>query len=143
MQPKMFPLEYQTDLQDCGPACLKMVTEYFGKSYTLDYIKKASHITANGISVFNMRIAAEVLGLRAIVVKGTMNHLLYDVPLPAIALWKDNHFIVVYTADEECICVSDPAIGYVLYTCEEFQEGWYLKKESQGILLAIEDKRQT
>lgn len=140
MQPRIFPLEYQTDLQDCGPACLKMVTEYFGKSCTLDFIKEQCHTTDDGTSIFDMRIAAENLGLHAIAIKGTMDHLLNDVPLPAIALWRDIHFVVVYMVDDECICTCDPAIGCILYTYEEFQKGWYLKDENKGILLAVEDK---
>lgn len=45
-----FPVEYQMDSQDCGPACLKIIAKHFGKFYSLQSLrdnvvlpKKASH----------------------------------------------------------------------------------------------------
>ena len=29
-----FPVEYQMDSQDCGPASLKIIAKYFGKYYS-------------------------------------------------------------------------------------------------------------
>jgi len=36
---KKFPFEYQLDAMDCGPACLKMICKYFGKYYSLQYLR--------------------------------------------------------------------------------------------------------
>ena len=137
-----FPMVYQTDLQDCGPACLKMVSDYFGNSYTLQFIKEQCHTTEAGTSLLNMGNALDRLGLRALVIRCTMDNLLNDIPLPTIVFGGENHFIVVYMADEKCIMACDPMIGYVLYTHEIFRKEWYLKEEEQGILLAIEQKRE-
>mgnify|MGYP002614713534 CR=1 FL=1 len=34
-----FPVDYQMDSQDCGPACLKIIAKYFGRFYSLQYLR--------------------------------------------------------------------------------------------------------
>ena len=33
-----FPVEYQMDSQDCGPASLKIIAKYFGKFYSVSIL---------------------------------------------------------------------------------------------------------
>ena len=41
MQTRQFPWEYQMDAKGCGPACIKMIAKYYGKSYQTEVIMKA------------------------------------------------------------------------------------------------------
>lgn len=34
-----FPHEYQMDAKDCGPACLKIIAKYYGRYYSLRYLR--------------------------------------------------------------------------------------------------------
>ena len=34
-----FPVEYQMDSQDCGPASLKIIAKHFGKFYSLQFMR--------------------------------------------------------------------------------------------------------
>ena len=34
----VFPFTKQSDAMDCGPACLSMIAEHYGKQYTLEYL---------------------------------------------------------------------------------------------------------
>ncbi len=43
-----FPLIHQPDSMDCGPACLGMIAQYYGKEYSLDGIRKNSDIGRDG-----------------------------------------------------------------------------------------------
>ena len=140
MSSKKFPIVYQADLHDCGPACLKMVSDYFGGSYTLPFIRELCCTTKTGTTLLNMGKASDRLGLRALAIRCTMDNLLNDIPLPTIMFWKESHFIVVYLVNKECIMACDPMIGYVLFTPEDFRKEWYLREEEQGILLAFEKK---
>lgn len=135
---KRFPIEYQMDSQDCGPASLKIIAKYFGKYYSLQYLRDRCGITKEGVSLLDLSTGAESIGLRTLAIKGTIDDIVNKIPLPAIVFWKDNHFVVVYHADEKCIWVSDPAKGHVKYGYEDFKKGWYQKGESSGALLAIE-----
>lgn len=133
-----FPVDYQMDTQDCGPACLKIVAKHFGRFYSLQYLRDRCGITNQGISLLDLSTGAESIGLRTLAIKCTVNDVVSQVPFPAIIFWKESHFIVVYHANKKYIWVSDPAKGRVKYTHEEFRSGWYPKGESSGVLLAIE-----
>lgn len=133
-----FPVDYQMDSQDCGPACLKIIAKYFGRFYSLQYLRDRCGITKQGVSLENLSTGAESLGLRTLAIKCTLDDIINKIPFPAILFWRDSHFIVVYHANKKYIWVSDPAKGRIKYTHEDFKAGWYKKGETLGVLLAIE-----
>jgi ATP-binding cassette, subfamily B, bacterial len=135
---KNFPVEYQMDSQDCGPASLKIIAKYFGKYYSLQYLRDKCGITKEGVSLLDISTGAESIGLRTLSIKCTIDDVVHSIPFPAIVFWNNNHFIVVYNADNRHVWVSDPAKGRIKYSHEEFRKGWYQKNEQTGILLAIE-----
>lgn len=133
-----FPVDYQMDSQDCGPTCLKIIAKYFGRFYSLQYLRDRCGITKQGVSLENLSTGAESLGLRTLAIKCTLDDIINKIPFPAILFWRDSHFIVVYHANKKYIWVSDPAKGRIKYTHEDFKAGWYKKGETLGVLLAIE-----
>ena len=133
-----FPVEYQMDSHDCGPAALKIIAKHFGKYYSLQYLRDRCGITKEGVSLHDISVGAENIGLRTLAVKCDVNEIVNSVPFPAIIFWNNNHFVVVYHADKKRIYVSDPARGRVKYSHETFKQGWYQRGENQGVLLAVE-----
>ncbi|MFT4073341.1 MAG: peptidase domain-containing ABC transporter [Dysgonamonadaceae bacterium] len=135
---KRFPVEYQMDSQDCGPASLKIIARHFGKFYSLQFLRDRCGITKEGVSLLDLSTGAESIGLRTLAVKCKIDDVITNIAFPAIIFWNNSHFIVVYNADKKYVWVSDPAKGHVKYTHREFREGWYQKDEKQGVLLAVE-----
>lgn len=135
---RRFPIEYQMDSQDCGPASLKMVAKYFGKYYSLQYLRDQCGIHKKGVSLLDLSYGAEHIGLHTLAIKCRTNDVVQQIPFPAIIHWNENHFVVVYHADKKHIWVADPTRGHVKYTHQEFQQGWYPKGKTQGVLLALE-----
>jgi ATP-binding cassette subfamily B protein len=135
---KRFPVEYQMDSQDCGPASLKIIAKHFGRFYSLQFLRDKCGIAKQGVSLLDLSTGAESIGLRSLAIHCTIDDLVYKIPFPAIVFWKENHFIVVYHTTKKNVYVSDPAKGLIKYTHEEFRKSWYLKGETQGVLLAIE-----
>lgn len=135
---KHFPVEYQMDSQDCGPASLKIIAKHFGRYYSLQYLRDRCGITNQGISLLDLSTGAENIGLRTLAIKCTIEEVITSVPFPTILFWDENHFVVLYHADKKHMWVSDPAKGRIKYTHEEFRRGWYPKKENKGVLLAVE-----
>lgn len=133
-----FPVEYQMDSQDCGPASLKIIAKHFGKYYSLQYMRDRCGITKEGVSLLDLSTGAESIGLRTLAIKCTIDDVANSIPFPAIVFWKDSHFVVIYHSDKKHVWVSDPAKGRVKYNHEEFRRGWYQKGENQGVLLAVE-----
>lgn len=135
---KRFPVEYQMDLHDCGPAALKIIAKHFGKYYSLQFLRDRCSIRKEGVSLLDISTGAESIGLRTLAVRCTMDDVVNSVPLPTIVFWKESHFIVVYATDKRHIWVSDPAKGRIKYTHEEFRNGWHQKGADTGVLLAVE-----
>ena len=104
----------------------------------MQYLRDRCGITKEGVSLHDISVGAENIGLRTLAVKCDVNEVINSVPFPAIIFWNNNHFVVVYHADKKYIYISDPARGRVKYSHETFKQGWYQRGENQGVLLAVE-----
>jgi len=135
---KTFPHEYQMDAKDCGPACLKIITKYYGKYYSLQYLRDLCGITREGVSFLDISYAAEKIGLRSLSIQGTIDELVNKVVLPCVIHWQNDHFVVVYKTTKNKVYVSDPAKGLLSYTYDEFIKSWYKKNENFGVIMALE-----
>jgi len=141
---------------DCGPTCLKMVAEFYGKKHSLQKLRDKSFITRAGVSLLGISDAAEAIGFRSMGVKASLQKMAEENPVPFIAHWGQNHFVVVYKINkskpihrmtsshqmnEYKIYVSDPAYGLVTYTSEEFEKKWATTiqdGEKVGVALLLE-----
>jgi len=53
-----FPHYAQLDAMDGGPTCLRMVAKYYGKSYSLQYLRSRSYLTRERVSMLGISDAA-------------------------------------------------------------------------------------
>lgn len=130
---------------DCGPTCLRMVAKFYGKSFSLQYLRSRSFITKAGVSMLGISDAAESIGFRTKGYRLTWEELCDEVPLPCIVHWKQRHFVVVYNIKkgrkDETVFVADPALGLLTYSNEEFVKCWISTKyegEQVGSALLFE-----
>jgi len=136
-----FPFYKQLDSADCGATCLRMVAKYYDRHYTLDYLRQLSYLDREGVSLMGISDAAEKIGLRTLGVKAGFKRLAEDIPLPCVAHWKQDHFVVVYKVKGGKVYVADPKIGKVELDEQDFLNGWIsdvVNTEPQGILLLLE-----
>src|SRR3989339_1449723 len=130
---RYFPLYTQLDAMDCGPTCLRMIAKYYGRSYSVQYLREKCFITRTGVSMLGISDAAEFIGLRSQGVKITFKHLIDEKPLPCILHWNQNHFIVCYEIKETrkgCykIKISDPVGEKYSLSKEAFMKCWISSK---------------
>lgn len=136
---KKFPIDYQMDSQDCGPACLKMISQYYGRYYSLQSLRDKCGITREGVSIKDLSIVSEAIGFRSLAIRCDLETVINRVPLPAIAYWEHSHFIVVYKTSNSQVYVADPMKGRIKYSHSDFLQGWLeAKNTSHGILLCLE-----
>lgn len=131
-----FPHEFQLDAKDCGPTCVKIIAKYYGRFYSLPYLRDLCGISREGVSFLDISDACEKIGLRTKCVKIDFDTLRL-IPLPCIIHWQDSHFVVVYKINSQYVWVSDPAKARIKYSIADFQNGW-LTNEKVGAVLAIE-----
>ncbi len=136
-----FQFYKQLDAMDCGATCLRMVAKHHGRQYSLDYLRELTFVDREGVSLMSISDAAEKLGMHSLGVKISWERLVADVPLPCIAHWKQQHFVVLYKIDAKNAWISDPAHGKHKLPKEEFLKFWASDTqngEQVGILLLLE-----
>lgn len=137
---KAFPEFIQHDNMDCGVACIKIIAEYYGKSYTLSELKKICIPTREGVSMAAISQTLEEMGFRCVGGRITTEILENKSPLPCILHWSQNHFVVLYKIHNGKFYISDPGVGLISYSKEEFEEKWVTtktEKQDKGVALLI------
>ncbi|MBQ9261606.1 MAG: peptidase domain-containing ABC transporter [Prevotella sp.] len=142
---KLFPLFNQHDAMDCGPTCLRMVAAFYGRHFSLQYLRENCFISRQGVSMLGISKAAEKLGMHTIGLRIPISRLIEDVPLPCIIHWNQNHFVALYRIEKSkrgfLFHVADPAGSKVTYTEEEFKRCWLSGRndgEDEGVALCLE-----
>lgn len=136
-----FPHYKQLDTMDCGPTCLKIIAQHYGRNYSLQNLREKCHITREGVSLLGICDAAELIGFRSTGVKITWEQLRDEVELPCIVHWNQQHFVVVYKIHKGKVYVSDPAVGLLVYEEDAFFKSWLQShgtEPSKGIALILE-----
>ncbi len=149
---KHFPFYKQPDSKDCGPTCLKIIAKHYGKVLNIQTLRELSETTREGSNLLTLSEAAEQIGFRTLGVKLCANDLV-EAPLPCILHWNKNHYVVLSPLtpkggifnrkkDIKTFTVSDPAIGLISYTKEEFIKFWIGNNADEttkeGIALLVE-----
>ena len=61
---KPFPFTLWLDRMGCGPACLRMVSKHYSRSYTLQTLRKRCCITRDGVNMLGISDTAETIDFR-------------------------------------------------------------------------------
>ena len=138
---KKFSYIHQPDSMLCGVACLKMVCEYFGKRYSMEYLSYLCSSTTEGVSLLSIHHTAERLGITSIGARCDITKLL-NKNLPSILHWNQNHFVVLYKVKKgKTFYIADPGKGLVKYSLEEFKKYCISTRsdgEEKGIVMFFE-----
>lgn len=115
-----YPFVQQQSSSDCGAASLAAICQYWGKRFKLNTLRSIAHINSMGAEFTDLINAAESLGYQALGVRASLNEL-ESQPLPLIAHYQGNHYIVVWRIEDSSVFISDPAIGKRWVSREEFE----------------------
>jgi ATP-binding cassette subfamily B protein len=142
----------QKDQMDCGPACLAMIANKFGKKYSLQFLRENSFITREGVSLSGINEAANKIGFETISAK-LITEKLIEMPLPCILHWNQNHFVVLHKISRILAPISyaesrdfgsgmrfyiaDPGHGLIKLSEKDFKKSW-LSDHDKGVALFLE-----
>lgn len=125
----------QHDEKDCGAACLATVAKTYGLEMPITQMRDLAGTDLQGTSAYGLIKAAEKLGFTAKGVKGELEAIYSEFPLPAIAhvVMEGNllHYVVVHEISKQGIVVADPARGIIKYSEVEFFDIW------SGVLILL------
>ena len=134
----------QYDQMDCGPACLSMITSAYGKNIGVEYFRKVSFITREGVSLLGISEAAKSIGFETFAAKISIEKLKENKDVfPCILHWNQNHFVILINITRNFLTkkiyyhIADPAHGFIKIEEEKFYRSWLLEN-NKGICLFLQ-----
>lgn len=140
---KHVPYYQQKDAMDCGPTSLMMIAAYHGKRFPQAYLRDLCFLSREGVSAEGITEGSERIGFQAMTVKVSYDTpkenegCLLNAPLPCIAHWNQNHFVVVYRVTRNRVWIADPASGKYKLPRADFERSW-ITDAGEGVLILLE-----
>lgn len=121
---------------DCGPTCLRIITKYFGKNFSAEYLRLITLQSRTGVSFHDLISASHELGFETLAVETDFEKLMSEAPKPCILHWKNEHFVVLPPQEKtDKILIADPEYGKILLSEDEFKNSWLQSNETGKALL--------
>ena len=124
------PIVLQTEITECGLACLTMIAVYHGHRVDLPALRRRFALSLRGASLARLIAIAQDLGLDGRGLRVEL-HALRDLDTPCILHWDLSHFVVLKRATARFVEIHDPANGLRRLSWDE------ASKHFTGIALAF------
>ncbi|MCF6351104.1 MAG: peptidase domain-containing ABC transporter [Flavobacteriaceae bacterium] len=138
MKKNKFYFFRQLDNKDCGSTCLRMVAKFHGKNFSREFLRNSAGITKQGVTMAGIADAAEIIEMRTLGMRISLESLVTEAPTPFIVPWRQKHFVVVYKTSKTKIYVADPAEGLLEYSHNDFADAWTNTSDGNGFVLLLE-----
>lgn len=112
------PMIFQTEMAECGLACLAMIANYYGKFSDIRSLRESLYMPAGGASVKHLLQAGLRLDLQGRPLKLELSDIGL-LTLPAILHWDIEHFVVLKKITRKSLVIHDPAMGIRKYSLSE------------------------
>lgn len=123
---------------DCGPFCLLYISEFYGKSFDVEFLRKECGASAGGVSMLAINRTATKVGYNTHAYKLDFETLSSNGMCPCIAYVDGNHFVVILRISKNYVKLYDPAIGVIKIVKNDFVKRWLLTETNVGYILKCE-----
>ncbi|MFB5173096.1 peptidase domain-containing ABC transporter [Erwinia amylovora] len=127
---KKLPVVMQTEVTECGLACLTMIAAWHGRDTDIYSMRKVFDVSNNGMTLRQLITAAERISMNARAVRLELEEL-SSARLPCILHWSFNHFVVLKKISRKGAVIHDPALGKRVVSNKE------LSNKFTGIALEV------
>ena len=104
------PVILQTEMSECGLACLAMIARYHGHDIDLNVLRRKHLVSMTGASLKSVISIADGLQLSSRPLRLDMDHL-EKLQLPAMLHWDLNHYVVLKSIKGDTAEIVDPGVG--------------------------------
>ncbi len=104
------PVILQTEMTECGLACLAMIARYHGHDIDLNVLRRKHLVSMTGASLKSVIAIADGLQLSSRPLRLDMDHL-GKLQLPAMLHWDLNHYVVLKSIKGGQAEIIDPGVG--------------------------------
>ncbi len=138
------PFFKENSSPECGPRCLQMIFKFYKKNVEFDAIAAQTNMNNfEGTSLLDLERSADINGFKSLVIKLPYegiddNPSLLNIPLPCIAYWQNNYFIIIEDISNKYCEVIHPAKGRMKLNRESFVNNWRQENSDKGIVMLLE-----
>lgn len=138
---KKFPTHLQFDQTDCGATCVKIILDYYNLNISSSYIKEICFTNIQGSNILDVSNALKHFNFEVTITRIDENTLINHGTLPAVLLFDDNHYVVLYKISKKGFYISDPEFGKYKLSRELFLKRWKRDGEEKGISVFTHPKQ--
>ena len=120
---KRTPTVLQMEAVECGAASLAMIMGHYGRFIPLEKMRIECGVNRDGTNARNILMAGKEFGMIGKAFKKELDQL-KELPLPLIAHWNFNHFLILEGYKKGKYFLNDPAMGTRTVTEEEFDDSF-------------------
>lgn len=115
---KRLPLILQTEMAECGLACLAMISTYHGHKIDLNTLRRHYPVSLKGATLKSLMLTADHLKFSCRALRLELEQLA-QLQTPCILHWDLNHFVVLKRVKGEKVTIHDPARGTITLSFDE------------------------
>lgn len=104
------PVILQTEMTECGLACLAMIARFHGHDIDLNVLRQKHLVSMTGASLKSVIAIADGLQLSSRPLRLDLDHLV-KLQLPAMLHWDLNHYVVLKSIKGDQAEIVDPGVG--------------------------------
>jgi len=118
---RRLPIILQTELAECGAACLAMVASYYGHKMGIEAVRHYLPGSLKGVSLKHLIQAAGKVQFTPRALRLELDQLC-NLKCPAILHWSLDHFVVLESVRGNSVVIHDPARGRRVLPLKEVSE---------------------
>lgn len=107
---RTLPMILQTEMAECGLACLAMVASYHGHEIDLNTLRRQYPISLRGTTLHTLMQTADKMEFACRPLRLELEEL-DQLRTPTILHWDMNHFVVLKSVSKKYVVIHDPAQG--------------------------------
>ncbi|WJG11200.1 peptidase domain-containing ABC transporter [Aliiglaciecola sp. LCG003] len=112
------PVIFQSEVAECGLACLAMVASFHGHQIDLNTLRRDYPTSLKGVDLNSLMSVANNLNFSSRALKLPIEKL-SQIQTPCILHWDLNHFVVLTKVTNSKVTIINPAIGKQVLSFEE------------------------
>lgn len=112
------PVILQTEMAECGLACLAMVASFHGHKLDLNALRRDYPVSLKGATLKSLIDTADQLKFSCRALRLDLEDVI-RLQIPCILHWNLNHFVVLKKVYKDKVVIHDPARGELTLTLSE------------------------
>lgn len=120
---KSTPVILQSEVSECGIACLAMISGYYGLNIDLFNFRERFGSPSQGVSLLSLSYTADRAGLKNRALSLDLDEI-HQLKLPCVIHWGMNHYVVLTKVRRSSFVVHDPALGKRIIGIQEMSNNF-------------------